>query len=165
VKKHLAILMLIATLAGCNNSKTSGEQSAATSQTETSADQPSTPNNKGSNVNATQNENGKDIIGEWLQEYAVLDQNGNAKLEQEERNGTKSHMGFNWFRFNSDGNCQYDSDIKFKGTYEVIENNGKRKLNVTVNGFGETYKYTIVDPVTDELVLYSSGAFMIFKKA
>ena len=137
---------LILVLVSCNNGKK--QQVTSNEQRATSNEQQATT----------------DILGEWFQNYAVIDQNANAVLDPEDRNGTKSQMGFNYFQFNEDGKCLYDSDMKFKGTYEIIEDNGKRKLHVTVNGFGETYKYTIVDPVTDELILFSSGVFMFFKK-
>jgi len=148
---------MLGAFTACNQSKSTSEKSADKQQPATNdqKDETSTPATTGAN---------SDIVGEWPQEYAVFDQNANGKLEPEDRNGTKSNMGFNWFRFNSDGSCQYDSDMKFKGTYEVLGEPGNRKLNVTVNGFGETYKYNIIEPVTDELVLYSTGVFMIFKK-
>ena len=104
------------------------------------------------------------ITGEWYQQSAVLDQNGNGILDPVERNGISTSLGFNYFQFNEDGSCLYDSDMKFKGKYRLLEEKGKTTLQVTVNGFGETYSYTLAEPVQSELVLYASGAFMLFKR-
>ncbi len=153
MKKQLTIVCLYVVMVACDHS----------SKPQSTGNQKSVGNREGATT-YRQPANSNNILGEWHQHHAVIDQNGNALLDPEDRNGTKSTMGFNYFQFNDDGKCLYDSDVKFKGNYEIIEDNGKRKLNITVNGFGETYKYTIVDPVTDELILYSSGAFMIFKK-
>ena len=154
-------MVFIAILVSCNESKNSNEQSTADNRTSATGELPKEQKSSASNQGAATDNS---IIGEWFQEYAVIDQNGNAVLDPEDRKGTKSSMGFNYFKFNEDGSCLRDSDVKFKGNYEIIEEHGKRKLNVTVNGFGETYKYTIVDPVTTELILYSTGVFMIYNR-
>lgn len=156
MKSKLYILSLVILVLACKEKK--GDPRSP-------GDGPTAPDNRPDATTGDPRSNpDNSVLGEWYQQYAVLDQNGNALLETEERNGTRSTMGFNYFQFNKDGACLYDSDMKFKGTYQIIEETGKRKLNITVNGFGETYKHTIIDPVKDELILYSSGAFMIFKK-
>ena len=61
------------------------------------------------------------IVGEWEQQYSAFDKNGNYKLEPEEKKASGTNLGFNWFKFNADGTCLRDKEIKFKGTYEVQE--------------------------------------------
>jgi hypothetical protein len=150
-------------LIACNQTKDSNKSLAGDQKS--SDNNPESASSNQQTQKSGQKSNGDNpILGEWFQQYAVFDQNQNGVLDPEDRNGTKSTMGFNYFQFNEDGKCLYDSDMKFKGNYEIIDDNGKRKVHITVNGFGETYKYTIMDPVTDELVLFSSGVFMIFKR-
>lgn len=152
----IKLIALLLVLIGCNQAK-DGQQSPAADSPPANSSQQETRGLNQSNLD-------NPVLGEWFQQYAVLDQNRNTLLDSNDRNGTKSTMGINYFQFNEDGRCLYDSDMKFKGTYEILDENGKQELNVTVNGFGETYKYTIINPVTDELILYSSGAFMIYKR-
>lgn len=163
MKWKFITLILIIILIACNQTKDSNKSSTG-DQKWSDNNKESTSSNQQTETSGKKSNSDNSIIGEWYQQYAVLDKNGNDLLDPEERNGIKSTMGFNYFQFNDDGRCLYDSDMKFKGTYEIIEENGKKKLNVTVNGFGETYKHTITELTADELVLYSSGAFMIFKR-
>jgi hypothetical protein len=160
MKRKWNLLIMVAILTSCSQS---GNKDQSTTD-KTIAKQEGSPKSQPEAGDEKKISSDNPIIGEWDQIYAVFDQNGNALLEPEERNGTKSNLGFNYFQFNSDGSCLRDKDVKFEGTWEIVEKDGKRKLHVTVNGFGETYKYTIMDPVTNELLLYSSGVFMIFKR-
>jgi hypothetical protein len=156
----LKIGLLLALFTGCSDSKTGNTRSEVTNDVPENQDPKKST--KTESEKGVPNENS--IIGEWSQQYAVLDQNGNAQLDPEDRNGTKSSMGFNYFQFNEDGTCLRDSDAKFRGNYEIVDEQGKRQLKVTVNGFGETYTYTIVDPVSSELTLYTSGVFLIYNR-
>ena len=104
-------------------------------------------------------ENG--IVGEWQQQYTCFDKNGNYKLEPEEKKGSGTRLGFDWFRFNADGSCLRDKDIKFKGTYEIQEKNGNKKL--VIQG-GDNLRYTIAELTDQELILGSNGAFIVFKR-
>ena len=101
------------------------------------------------------------IVGEWEQQYTCFDKNGNYKLEPEEKTASGTHLGFDWFKFNSDGSCLRDKDIKFKGTYEIQEKNGKKKLLITG---GDKLHYTITELTDKELILGSDGAFIVFKR-
>lgn len=101
------------------------------------------------------------IVGEWEQQYTCFDKNGNYKLEPEEKQASGTHLGFDWFKFSVDGTCLRDKDIKFKGTYEVQEKNGKKKL--LISG-GDKLHYTITELTERELILGSDGAFIVFKR-
>ena len=101
------------------------------------------------------------IVGEWEQQYTCFDKNGNYKLEPQEKKASGTHLGFDWFKFSADGSCLRDKDIKFKGSYEVQEKNGKKKL--LISG-GDNLHYTISDLTDKELILGSDGAFIVFKR-
>ena len=116
----------------------------------------------GTNVTASSFESQQSgIVGEWVQQYTAFDKNGNYKLEPDEKKPSGTQLGFNWFRFNADGSCLRDKDIKFKGTYEVQEKNGTKKL--LISG-GDNLRYTIIDLTENELILGSGGAFIVFKR-
>ena len=101
------------------------------------------------------------IVGEWEQQYTCFDKNGNYKLEAEEKKASGTHLGFDWFKFNADGSCQRDKDIKFKGTYEIQEKNGNKKL--VIQG-GDKLRYSITQLTDKELILGTDGAFIVFKR-
>lgn len=101
------------------------------------------------------------IIGEWSQEYVCFDKNGNYKLEPEEKKPSGTHLGFDWFKFDADGSCQWDKDVKFKGTYEIQEKGSNKKL--AIQG-GDKLRYTISELSDKELILGSGGAFIVFKR-
>jgi hypothetical protein len=101
------------------------------------------------------------IVGEWEQQYTCFDKNGNYKLESEEKKASGTHLGFDWFRFNADGTCLRDKDIKFKGTYEIQEKNGNKKLVILG---GDKLRYTITELTSKELILGTDGAFIVFKR-
>lgn len=104
---------------------------------------------------------GNGIVGEWEQLYVCFDKNGNDKLEPEEKKPSSTKLGFNWFHFNADGSCFRDKDIKFKGSYELQEKNGNKRL--VIQG-GDTFRYTIHELTDKELILRTDGAFIVFKK-
>ena len=101
------------------------------------------------------------IVGEWEQQYTCFDKNGNYKLEAEEKKASGTHLGFDWFKFNADGSCLRDKDIKFKGTYEIQEKNGNKKL--VIHG-GDKLRYSITELTDKELILGTDGAFIVFKR-
>jgi hypothetical protein len=102
-----------------------------------------------------------EIVGEWEQQYTCFDKNGNYKLEAEEKKASGTHLGFDWFKFNADGSCLRDKDIKFKGTYEIQEKNGNKKL--VIQG-GDKLRYSITELTGKELILGTDGAFIVFKR-
>ena len=104
---------------------------------------------------------GNGITGEWEQQYTCFDKNSNYKLDPEEKKASGTRLGFDWFRFNTDGSCLRDKDVKFKGTYEIQEKNGKKKL--VIQG-GDNLRYTIAELTDKELVLGTDGAFIVFKR-
>lgn len=101
------------------------------------------------------------IVGEWEQQYTAFDKNGNYQLEASEKTPAATTTGFNWFKFEEDGTCLRDKQIKFEGTYEIIENNGNKKLQIMG---GDTIRYTIVELSETELILGADGVFMIFRR-
>lgn len=112
-------------------------------------------------VSSADAQTGNGIVGEWEQQYTCFDKNGNYKLESEEKKASGTRLGFDWFRFNADGSCLRDKDIKFKGTYEIQEKNGNKKL--VIHG-GDNLRYTIGELTDQELILGSNGAFIVFKR-
>jgi hypothetical protein len=141
-KQTIAAVLFIFFLHGCNTSK---------------ADDESQPRVNSSPENVQQN----GIVGEWEQLYTCFDKNGNYKLEPEEKKLSNTRLGFDWFKFNDDGTCLRDKDIKFKGTYELQEKNGNKKL--VIRG-GDNLRYTIHELTGKELILGSDGAFIVFKR-
>ena len=132
-------------LIGCGNSSTEKKPGQAIAE-----------NASASNAG----EQGKGIVGEWEQIYTCFDKNGNYKLEPEEKKASGVSLGFNWFRFNADGSCLRDKDVKFKGTYSIQEKNGKK---LVIEG-GDNLRYTIAELTDKELILGSDGAFIVFKR-
>ena len=109
----------------------------------------------------TSNAQAGGIVGEWEQQYTCFDKNDNYKLEAEEKKASGTHLGFDWFKFNADGSCVRDKDIKFKGTYEIQEKNGNKKL--VIQG-GDKLRYSITELTDKELILGTDGAFIVFKR-
>jgi len=115
--------------------------------------------NKIANASSNENNAGNGIVGEWEQQYTCFDQNGNYKLEPEEKKPSGTRTGFDWFRFNADGSCLRDKEIKFKSTYEIQEKGTTKELIIQ-----NVHGYKIVELTDQELILGAEGAFMIFKK-
>lgn len=114
------------------------------------------------NASALSNESQQSgITGEWEQQYTCFDKNSNNKLEAEEKKPSGTRLGFDWFRFNADGSCLRDKDVKFKGTYEIQDKGSTKKL--VIQG-GDTLRYTIIELTDKELILGSNGAFIVFKR-
>lgn len=137
----LAILLLIS--CGADNSNKEATSQEGTEQPATSS--------------ATTRERG--LLGEWEQQYTCFDKNGNYTLEPEEKIPTNTRTGFDWFRFNADGTCLRDKDMKFKSTYEIQEKGDKKKLFIQ-----NVHGYTITELTDTELILGAEGAFIVFKK-
>lgn len=101
------------------------------------------------------------IVGEWQQQYTCFDKNGNYQLDTEEKKPSNTQLGFDWFKFNADGSCLRDSDVKFKGTYSIQEKSGTKKL--VIEG-SDNLRYTIIELKDKELILGADGSFIVFKK-
>jgi hypothetical protein len=71
------------------------------------------------------------IVGEWEQQYTCFDKNGNYKLEPEEKKPSNTRVGFDWFRFNADGSCLRDKEVKFKSTYEIQNKANTKRVDST----------------------------------
>lgn len=99
------------------------------------------------------------LVGEWEQQFTCYDKNGNYKLDPEEKIPSNTKFGFDWFKFNADGSCLRDKEVKFKSTYEIQKKNNSEELIIhNVDG------YIIVELTDKELILGAEGAFMVFKK-
>jgi hypothetical protein len=105
-----------------------------------------------------------DLIGAWIRTSTHYDDNSNKVLDEPERAKQGPPLGFDYFLFKNDGSCVRDMNIRFDGTYDIIKKNGERIIEIKTVPPGETYKYTIVGTVNDELVLHNSGVFLVFKK-
>ncbi|HEX7846338.1 MAG TPA: hypothetical protein VF476_11110 [Chitinophagaceae bacterium] len=102
---------------------------------------------------------GSGVVGEWEQQYTYFDKNGNNKLEADEKNPSNTRLGFDWFRFNEDGTCLRDKQMKFKSTYEIQKKGDADELMIhNVHG------YTITELTSKELILGAEGTFIVFKR-
>jgi hypothetical protein len=122
------------------------------------------PSSEAVATNASTSSNEKQqggIVGEWEQQYTCFDKNGNYELEADEKKPSNTRLGFDWFKFNADGSCLRDKDIKFEGTYEIQEKGNTKKL--VIQG-GDNLHYTITGLTEQELILGSDGAFIVFKR-
>ena len=151
--KLLLCLISLSLIASCSN--TASDKKAEDKKEEPTAEK------------STGKKDDTGIVGAWTQEFTCFDKNGNLILDPEERVPAEYKNGFNWFRFNDDGTCERDSDLKLKGTYNVEGTGAKRELLITpTSGMGsEVYKYTIQGDIKNELVLSGMGTFMIFKRS
>lgn len=113
-------------------------------------------------IAASKSEDG--LVGDWEQQFTSHDKNSNNQLDAEERNSKAPKLGYNWFRFQPDGSCLYDKQVKFKGVYEVVEKNKKKILNIRNKEGQYIAHYNIAELNKDELVLKHDGAFMVFKR-
>jgi hypothetical protein len=142
------IMIFFFTNCGDNKAATNEKQEASTSSPEKKEE--STP---GSSTQSN------DIVGEWEQQYTCYDKNGNNKLDPEEKKPSNTRVGFDWFRFNADGSCLRDKEVKFKSTYEIQNKANTKELMVhNVHGF------TIVELTDEELILGAEGVFIVYKK-
>ena len=135
--------------------------SCGSSNAEKKATQSQPSNEKTATASSNEVQQAGGIAGEWEQQYTCFDKNGNYKLEPEEKKVSGTKLGFDWFKFNADGSCLRDKEIKFKGTYSIQEKNETKKL--LIEG-GDKLKYTIAELTDKELILGSDGAFIVFKR-
>ena len=151
MKRFTATALIVCTLmiSGCGDSDSIKETSSGDS---TDSDSSSTAGQAG--------EKGG-IVGEWEQQFSCFDKNGNYLLDADERKPAETPIGFDWFRFNADGTCLRDKDMKFEGTWSINESTSKKK--VMIQG-GDSLSYTIEELTETELVLGASGAFMVLKR-
>jgi hypothetical protein len=152
VKLNSLIIFITAAffLAGCGDNKASTKK-----QQETNA----SPSEKKEEPVSTSSPQNDDIIGEWEQEYTCYDKNGNYKLDAEEKKPSNTKVGFDWFRFNADGSCLRDKEVKFKSHYEIQNKGDTKELKIQ-----NVHNFTIIELTDKELILGGDGAFMVFKK-
>ena len=105
------------------------------------------------------------IVGKWRLTWEAYDENGNKKLDEEERK--KGFANKYFYQFNADGSCVIQN---LKGRYEIKEEGGKKKLSTytDVDGSKDLIgNYTILSVNKDELLLLDAGAdftFWTFKR-
>ncbi|HEX5654004.1 MAG TPA: lipocalin family protein [Chitinophagaceae bacterium] len=144
-------LYIITFLISCSNNNTADQSQPGNST--------ATENNQ--EIQSAPASPGNGIVGEWEQQYTCFDKNGNYKLEPDEKKPSNTNLGFNWFRFNADGSCLRDKDIQFKGTYTIQEENANKIL--MIQG-GDNLRYSIAELTNKELIIGSSGAFIVFRR-
>jgi hypothetical protein len=137
-------------LAGC------GDNKATTNKQQETNTSPSEKKEEPASTLAPQND---EIIGEWEQEYTCYDKNGNYRLDAEEKKPSNTKVGFDWFRFNADGSCLRDKEVKFKSLYEIQNKGDTKELSIQ-----NVHDFTIIELTDKELILGGDGAFMVFKK-
>jgi hypothetical protein len=148
LRSTITLLLTIALLPGCGDNKEDDKSTAANTT--------SPENNATGNVSKNKQSG---LVGDWEQQYTCFDTNGNNKLDAEEKKPSNTRTGFDWFRFNSDGSCLRDKDMKFKSTYEVKEKGNTKELMIQ-----NVHGYQIVELTEQELILGAEGAFIVFKK-
>ena len=100
------------------------------------------------------------IIGKWRLTWQAFDENGNKKLDEEERK--KAFANNYFYQFNANGSCLVQS---LKGHYEIKEEGGKKKLFAYIDIEGSTELigfYTILSVNKDELLLLDAAADYTF---
>lgn len=100
------------------------------------------------------------IVGKWRLTWQAFDENGNKKLDEEERKKGFSNKYF--YQFNANGSCLIQS---LKGNYEIKEEGGKKKLSTytDIDGTKELIGfYTILSVNKDELLLLDASADYTF---
>ncbi len=161
MKKHsfcfLSLFVLLLACGSDSNDKTTVADRQATAATSESAEA-----GKQQTSNTLQ---GDGIVGYWKLHLEAYDNNGNRKLDDEERKkGIQNRYSF---RFNADGTCGI-MDM-FKGRYEIKTTNGKKMLSVyRKRVVGEEEKdplpdvFEITSMTNDELVLLENLGNLTF---
>ena len=109
---------------------------------------------------------GDGIIGSWNLVLQAFDDNSNGKLDEEERK--KGNTGKHFYQFNADGSCLVYT-MKLKGSYELKNEDGKKRLYTYVDGNGTKVRenaWYLMSVSKTELILLSQDkyAFWIFKR-
>ena len=150
MKLNLIFCIVIGWFIACSNNKVARETPA--SKVEQQPD-------VASNI-ATSQPSGEGIVGKWRLTWQAFDENGNKKLDEEERK--KAFPNFYFYQFNSDGSCLVQN---LKGHYEIKEEGGKKKLSTYADIEGTTELigvYTILSVNKDELLLLDAAADYTF---
>jgi len=106
------------------------------------------------------------ILGSWSLVLQAFDENNNGKLDDAERK--KGSTGRHFYQFNSDGTCLIHT-LKLKGTYELKNDGGKKRLYTYVIDEGKPTpenKWYVISVTKTELILLSQDkyAFWIYKR-
>lgn len=151
--------LLIILIACGNNSGKETTNSPATTESE----------NAGKQV-ASVTEQRDGIVGKWDLVLEAYDDNGNRKLDEEERKkGIQNRYSF---RFSADGTCQIRE--VYKGRYEMKTENNRKLLKVYRNRIPQEEEqdpppdiYEIISMSNNELVLLETEGdltFWVFKR-
>ena len=111
-------------------------------------------------------QNGDGIIGSWSLILQAFDDNSNGKLDEEERKKGSTNKHF--YQFNADGTCLIHT-LKLKGSYELKNEDGKKRLYTYVNDEGTKTRenaWYLISVGKTELILMSQDkySFWIFKR-
>ena len=150
MKPILIFCIVLGLLIACSNNKAAEETTASKVE-----QQPEVATNKETNQTF-----GDGIIGKWRLTWQAFDENGNKKLDEEERK--KAFPNFYFYQFNADGSCLVQN---LKGHYEIKEEGGKKKLSTYADIEGSTELigvYTILSVNKDELLLLDAAADYTF---
>ncbi|HEU5163963.1 MAG TPA: hypothetical protein VFU29_00395 [Chitinophagaceae bacterium] len=109
---------------------------------------------------------GDGITGGWSLVLQAFDDNSNGKLDEEERK--KGNTGKHFYQFNEDGTCLIHT-LKLRGSYELKNENGKKRLYTYVNDEGTKVRenaWYIISVTKTEMILLSQDkyAFWIYKR-
>jgi len=150
MKLNLIFCMVAGWFIACSNNKAAEETTASKVE-----QQPVVASNI-----ATSQPSGEGILGKWRLTWQAFDENGNKKLDEEERK--KAFPNFYFYQFNADGSCLVQN---LKGHYEIKEEGGKKKLSTYADIEGSTELigvYTILSVNKDELLLLDAAADYTF---
>ncbi|HEX3166980.1 MAG TPA: hypothetical protein VHQ93_12020 [Chitinophagaceae bacterium] len=114
-------------------------------------------------LNFSQTDN---IIGSWNLVLQAFDDNSNGKLDEGERK--KGNTGKHFYQFNADGTCLIHT-LRLKGSYELKNENGKRRLYTYVDDEGTKTRenaWYLISVTKTEMILLSQDkyAFWIYKR-
>ena len=150
MKLNLIFCMVAGWFIACSNNKAAEETTASKVE-----QQPEVASNI-----ATSQPSGEGIVGKWRLTWQAFDENGNKKLDEEERK--KAFPNFYFYQFNADGSCLVQN---LKGHFEIKEEGGKKKLSTYADIEGSTELigvYTILSVNKDELLLLDAAADYTF---
>ena len=150
MKPNLIFCTVLGVFIACSNNKAAEETTASKVE-----QQPEVASNT-----ATSQPSGEGIVGKWRLTWQAFDENGNKKLDEEERK--KAFPNFYFYQFNSDGSCLVQN---LKGHFEIKEEGGKKKLSTYADIEGSTELigvYTILSVNKDELLLLDAAADYTF---
>jgi len=156
--------------------QTTSMDTGATTKTETAvADQPISKDTGSSNPNTTsvnQQSGSGGLSGKWRQTNTQFDVNKNGSIDADEKSLAIDEISAPVdITFRNNGTCEYTLQMKYKGFYEVKNENGNDMLYLSQEVGGKPspsmqFKYRIVTLNNNEMALELRGGLIaVYKPA